>query len=108
MNSVYIVVAQRIKQKRKQLKITGVEMGRRLGMSQQHYSRLENGHIKITVDQLITIALILGVSPQSLLLHSEIMSPMIKTWSETVLSSRDIVVSKDIVISRDRKRRSLK
>lgn len=102
MSAISIVVGQRIKQKRKQLKISGVEMGRKLGISQQHYSRLENGHIKITVDQLITIALILGVSPQSLLIHSEIMSPMINTWAKTALSSSDIVVS------RNRKRRSLK
>ncbi|WP_268842978.1 helix-turn-helix domain-containing protein, partial [Proteus faecis] len=51
MSELNTIVGQRIKQKRKQLKLTGIEMGRRLGISQQHYSRLENGHIKITVDQ---------------------------------------------------------
>ncbi|WP_237585192.1 MULTISPECIES: helix-turn-helix domain-containing protein [unclassified Proteus (in: enterobacteria)] len=77
MSELNTIVGQRIKQKRKQLKLTGIEMGRRLGISQQHYSRLENGHIKITVDQLITISYILGISPQSLLLTSETMSPIL-------------------------------
>lgn len=95
MSAINIVVGQRIKQKRKQLKITGIEMGRRLGISQQHYSRLENGHIKITVDQLITISFILGVSPQSLLLISDIITPMVNAWTETVLSSSEVVVLKN-------------
>ncbi|WP_100160193.1 helix-turn-helix domain-containing protein [Proteus columbae] len=102
MSSINIVVGQRIKQKRKQLKITGIEMGRRLGISQQHYSRLENGHIKITVDQLIAIALILGISPQSLLVTPEIMSPMLNAWTETALSSNEIFVL------RNKKRRNLR
>ncbi|QEZ93102.1 helix-turn-helix domain-containing protein [Proteus sp. CD3] len=102
MSSINIVVGQRIKQKRKQLKITGIEMGRRLGISQQHYSRLENGHLKITVDQLIAIALILGISPQSLLVTPEIMSPMLNACTETVLSSNEIFVL------RNKKRRNLR
>ncbi|MBG3130707.1 helix-turn-helix transcriptional regulator [Proteus mirabilis] len=102
MSSINIVVGQRIKQKRKQLKITGIEMGRRLGISQQHYSRLENGHLKITVDQLIAIALILGISPQSLLVTPEIMSPMLNAWNETALSSNEIFVL------RNKKRRNLR
>lgn len=51
--------------------MTGTEMAIRLGISQQHYSRLENGYIKITVDQLIVISLILGVSPQSLIVGTK-------------------------------------
>ncbi|MBG2876564.1 helix-turn-helix transcriptional regulator [Proteus alimentorum] len=102
MSSINIVVGQRIKQKRKQLKITGIEMGRRLGISQQHYSRLENGHLKITVDQLIAIALILGISPQSLLVTPEIMSPMLNAWTEIGLSSNEIFVL------RNKKRRNLR
>ncbi|MFB0773503.1 helix-turn-helix domain-containing protein [Proteus cibi] len=102
MSEINTLVGQRIKQKRKQLKLTGIEMGRRLGISQQHYSRLENGHIKITVDQLITISLILGVSPQSLLLTSEIMSPMLNALAERTLYSSDVIVL------RNKKRRHLK
>ncbi|SUC06392.1 transcriptional regulator [Proteus mirabilis] len=42
-------------------------MGNRLGISQQHYSRIENGNIKITVELLFSIAFILNMTPQSLL-----------------------------------------
>ncbi|HCZ8432647.1 TPA: helix-turn-helix transcriptional regulator [Proteus mirabilis] len=39
----------------------------KLGISQQHYSRLENGGAKITVEHLFSIAFVLGVKPQELL-----------------------------------------
>ncbi|WP_239994729.1 helix-turn-helix domain-containing protein [Proteus hauseri] len=42
-------------------------MGCLLGISQQHYSRLENGNIKFTVDLLFTAASALEVQSQSLL-----------------------------------------
>ena len=42
-------------------------MSRELGISQQHYSRIENGHTKITVEHLFSIAFILGVKPKELL-----------------------------------------
>uniref|UniRef100_UPI00257093F8 helix-turn-helix domain-containing protein n=1 Tax=Shigella sp. FC1967 TaxID=1898041 RepID=UPI00257093F8 len=45
----------------RQLKITENEMSERLGISILHYSQLEDGHLKITVDQLITISYILDV-----------------------------------------------
>ncbi|MDM3664459.1 helix-turn-helix transcriptional regulator, partial [Proteus mirabilis] len=45
----------------------GIEMGNRLVISQQHYSRIENGNIKITVELLFYIAFILNMTPQSLL-----------------------------------------
>lgn len=70
-------------------------MGRRFGISQQHYSHLENGHLKITVDKLITIILILGISPQSLLVTHEIMSPMLNAWAKTAFSSNKIIVLKN-------------
>lgn len=60
-------VGSRIKMIRRQLKITENEMSERLGISILHYSQLENGHLKITVDQLITISYILGVTPQSII-----------------------------------------
>ncbi len=67
MNNINLIVANRIKQSRKKLRITGTEMSRELGISQQHYSRIENGHTKITVEHLFSIAFILGVKPQELL-----------------------------------------
>ncbi|EHF3472406.1 helix-turn-helix transcriptional regulator, partial [Proteus mirabilis] len=53
MNNINLIVANRIKQSRKKLRITGTEMSRELGISQQHYSRIENGHTKITLEYLI-------------------------------------------------------
>ncbi|AWF41125.1 TPA: hypothetical protein ACH1TL_003328 [Proteus mirabilis] len=41
-------------------------------MTEQYYLKLENGYTKITVDELICIAIILKVSPQSLLLKSTV------------------------------------
>lgn len=64
-------VGSRIKMIRRQLKITENEMSERLGISILHYSQLENGHLKITVDQLITISYILGVTPQSIILEAK-------------------------------------
>ncbi|EPL1663535.1 helix-turn-helix domain-containing protein [Proteus mirabilis] len=47
--------------------MTGIEIAHSLEISQQHYSRIENGHTKITVEHLFSIAFILGVKPQELL-----------------------------------------
>ncbi len=77
---------------RKQLKITENEMSERLGMTMLHYSRLENGHIKITVDQLITISLILGVSPQSLLLEAKETDFMVFEDKNSVNQPSEIVI----------------
>ena len=95
-------VGNRIKMLRRQLKITENEMSERLGITMLHYSQLEDGHIKITVDQLITISYILGISPQSLLLTSETMSPILNAWTEKTLYSSDVIVL------RNKKRRHLK
>ncbi|EOA4363251.1 helix-turn-helix domain-containing protein [Proteus mirabilis] len=69
MSTINKAVDYNIKQKRKELKMTGIQMGYLLGISQQHFSRLENGNAKITVDILFSIATILNVTPQSLLPH---------------------------------------
>ncbi|HFE8515558.1 helix-turn-helix domain-containing protein [Proteus mirabilis] len=71
MNNINLIIANRIKQSRKKLRITGTEMSRELGISQQHYSRIENGHTKITLEYLINIASILGVTPQTLLSEAD-------------------------------------
>ncbi|MGA4658367.1 helix-turn-helix domain-containing protein [Proteus terrae] len=42
-------------------------MSNKLGISQQHYSRIENGGVKITVEHLFSIALALGIKPLNLL-----------------------------------------
>ncbi|HGN0428933.1 TPA: helix-turn-helix domain-containing protein, partial [Proteus mirabilis] len=67
MNTLNYIISKKIKQKRKELGVTGIEIAHSLEISQQHYSRIENGHTKITVEHLFSIAFILGVKPKELL-----------------------------------------
>lgn len=67
MNMINLSIAYKIKRRRKELGITGVRMANLLEISQQHYSRIENGHVKITAEHLFSIAFILKVKPQDLL-----------------------------------------
>ena len=67
MSTINSIIAYRIKQKRKELGMTGREIAHSLEISQQHYSRIENGYTKITVEHLFSIAFILGVKPKELL-----------------------------------------
>ncbi|MCD4627983.1 helix-turn-helix transcriptional regulator, partial [Proteus mirabilis] len=50
MNTLNYIISKKIKQKRKELGVTGIEIAHSLEISQQHYSRIENGHTKITVE----------------------------------------------------------
>ncbi|MBG3014085.1 helix-turn-helix transcriptional regulator [Proteus faecis] len=85
-------VGNRIKMIRKQLKITENEMSERLGMTMLHYSQLEDGHIKITVDQLVTISYILGVTPQSLILEAKETDFMVFEDKNSVNQPSEIVI----------------
>ncbi|CRL65738.1 helix-turn-helix domain-containing protein [Proteus vulgaris] len=85
-------VGNRIKMIRRQLKITENEMSERLGISILHYSQLEGGHLKITVDQLITISFILGVTPQSLILEAKKTDFMIFEDRESITQPSEIVI----------------
>ncbi|MBI6305401.1 helix-turn-helix transcriptional regulator [Proteus mirabilis] len=67
MNTLNYIISKKIKQKRKELGVTGIEIAHSLEISQQHYSRIENRHTKITVEHLFSIAFILGVKPKELL-----------------------------------------
>ena len=67
MNTLNYIISKKIKQKRKELGVPGIEIAQSLEISQQHYSRIENGHTKITVEHLFSIAFILGVKPKELL-----------------------------------------
>ncbi|MCO8052555.1 MULTISPECIES: helix-turn-helix domain-containing protein [Proteus] len=67
MDTLDFIIGHKIKQKRMELKLTGKQMSNKLGISQQHYSRVENGGVKITVEHLFSIAFVLGVKPQNLL-----------------------------------------
>ncbi|MBQ0214660.1 helix-turn-helix transcriptional regulator [Proteus vulgaris] len=85
-------VGNRIKMIRRQLKITENEMSERLGISILHYSQLEDGHLKITVDQLITISFILCVTPQSLILEAKKTDFMIFEDRESITQPSEIVI----------------
>ncbi|EML1876550.1 MULTISPECIES: helix-turn-helix domain-containing protein [Proteus] len=67
MGTLDFIIRHKIKQKRMELKLTGKQMSNKLGISQQRYSRVENGGVKITVEHLFSIAFILGVKPKELL-----------------------------------------
>lgn len=86
-----------IKMIRRQLKITENEMSERLGISMLHYSQLESGYLKITVEQLIIISYILGVTPQSLILEAK------KTDFMVFEDKRSITQPSEIVIFRKKK-----
>ena len=85
-------VGSRIKMIRRQLKITENEMSERLGISILHYSQLVNGHLKITVDQLITISYILGVTPQSIILEAKKTDFIIFEDKESIAQPSEIVI----------------
>ncbi|EMH0133324.1 MULTISPECIES: helix-turn-helix domain-containing protein [Proteus] len=87
MNTLNYIISKKIKQKRKELKLTGIQMGYLLGISQQHFSRLENGHIKFTVEHIFAIASILEVKPESLLPTHNIAKAEAISWTKTVLSA---------------------
>ncbi|MCK9781207.1 MULTISPECIES: helix-turn-helix domain-containing protein [Enterobacterales] len=85
-------IGNRIKMIRRQLKITENEMSERLGISILHYSQLEDGHLKITVDQLITISYILDVTPQSLILEAKKIDFMVFEDKQSITQPSEIVI----------------
>lgn len=81
-----------IKMIRRQLKITENEMSERLGISMLHYSQLESGYLKITVEQLIVISYILGVTPQSLILEAKKTDFMVFEDKQSITQPSEIVI----------------
>lgn len=61
------LVGQRIKALRRNRGLTGEGLGKLLNLSQQHISRIENGNVRLNVEQLNKISDILGVTLYSLL-----------------------------------------
>ncbi|WIV87634.1 helix-turn-helix domain-containing protein [Proteus appendicitidis] len=81
-----------IKMIRRQLRITENEMSERLGISMLHYSQLESGYLKITVEQLIIISYILGVTPQSLILEAKKTDFMVFEDKQSITQPSEIVI----------------
>lgn len=68
-----MTVGQRIKQRRKELKMSAEELARRLGKDRSTVFRYENGHIeKLPIDILEPIAKALGTTPQYLMGWEEV------------------------------------
>ncbi len=53
---------QLMKAKRKELGMTGAELGRRMGITTQHYWNLENGHNRLTLEYAFAASEALGVN----------------------------------------------
>ncbi|HGT9979313.1 TPA: helix-turn-helix domain-containing protein [Escherichia coli] len=83
-----------IKRKRKELNMTGKQLANLLGISQQHYSRLENGKVKVSVESLYAISFILGVSPYSLLPSYDLIRNDVISWAEIALTNKDILLKR--------------
>lgn len=63
-----LLVGQRIRKIRRDRGLTGQQLGRLLALSQQHVSRIENGSVRLNVDQLQQASLVLEVTLDELLL----------------------------------------
>lgn len=67
-NNVSVSVGKNIKKVRKLLGLSGNELGKILGVSQQQVSRYESGTSAITIDTLIRISNALNVSVSELII----------------------------------------
>ena len=68
MNFDYKLMGRRIKQRRKELKISQSEFAEKLGISNNHLSAIENGHEKPSFDLFIRICEELKVTSDALTL----------------------------------------
>ncbi|HID7484206.1 TPA: helix-turn-helix domain-containing protein [Morganella morganii] len=66
-NNVNVSVGKNIKKVRKSLGLSGNELGKILGVSQQQVSRYESGTSAITIDTLIRISNALNISVNKLI-----------------------------------------
>lgn len=90
MKQINSLIGEIIKKKRKELNMTGKQLASLLGISQQHYSRLENGKVKVSVEYLYAISLIFGESPYSLLPNYDLIKDDVISWIEVALTNKDI------------------
>lgn len=63
-----LIVGQRIRQVRRDKGLTGQQLGVLLQLSQQHVSRIENGVVRLNVEQLQVLTKVLEVTLVDLLL----------------------------------------
>lgn len=68
---IAVKVGAKIQQRRKEIKMTAAELAEKLELSQQQMSRYERGTSKVTVAQLIQMALVLETPIQWFLMDCE-------------------------------------
>lgn len=73
-------IGKRIQERRKELNLTQQEVYEKLNVSQNHYSRIENGHVGMSFEILLEICEILQVSTDYILtgeVHDTSDSPIV-------------------------------
>lgn len=60
--NINYVIGSEVKAIRKARNLTGINMSKKMNISQQHYSRLERGDVKWCVSTLVEVCLILNIS----------------------------------------------
>ncbi|MBG3014160.1 helix-turn-helix transcriptional regulator [Proteus faecis] len=60
--NINYVIGNEVKAIRKAKKLTGINMSKKMNISQQHYSRLERGDVKWSVSTLVEVCFILNIS----------------------------------------------
>ena len=71
MNIIFVMtisqkIGDNIKKARKDLKITQAEMAKSLLMTQQQYSRFENGVFELNYEQILKISKLLKITPNEI------------------------------------------
>ena len=66
MNWIAKAIGENIKQARKIRKLTQTDVAKKMMMTQQQYSRFENGKFELNYNQILTICELLDVSPNEL------------------------------------------
>lgn len=61
LNTNYVIGSE-VKAIRKARCLTGINMSKKMNISQQHYSRLERGDVKWCVSTLVEVCFILNIS----------------------------------------------
>lgn len=99
MNEHYIEMGQRIKRRRKELKLKQIELAEALNISTNHMSSIENAKQKPSLDTFIRICEELKVTPDYLLLGSIHPSNLPQDILDKLrlCSSQDILLAKKIV-----------
>lgn len=99
MEQYYIEMGQRIKLRRKELKIKQKEMAKYLGISNNHISSIENGRQKPSFDTFINICKKLEVTPDYLLLGNMhgYNIPLDITDKLHLCSQADIALARDFI-----------